>query len=79
MAEARERSGWARTSALLALVANAHRDAKKTRPFKPSDFDPYARRGESAANDIPALRALFTGRHQGSGTGDQTEGKEADG
>ncbi len=78
MAEARERSDWARTSALLALIANAHRDAKKTRPFKPSDFDPYGRR-ESKANDIPALRALFTGRQRGSGTGDQTEGKEADG
>jgi len=59
MAEAHERSEWSRTSALLALIANAHRDAKKTRPFKPSDFDPYARRGESKANDIPALRALF--------------------
>ncbi len=79
MAEARERSGWARMSALLALIANAHRDAKKTRPFKPSDFDPYARRGESKANDIPALRALFTRRQQGTGNGDQTEGKEADG
>ncbi len=82
MAEARERSEWSRTSAMLALIANAHRDAKRTRPFKPSDFDPYARRGsggESATNDIPALRALFTGGQQGSGTGDQTEGKEADG
>jgi hypothetical protein len=65
MAEARERSAWGRTSALLALIANAHRDARKTRPFKPSDFDPFARRGsggESATNDIPGLRALFQGR-----------------
>jgi hypothetical protein len=59
MAEARERSEWTRTSALLALVANAHRDAKKTRPFKPSDFDPYAKRDDTKTNDIPALRALF--------------------
>lgn len=58
MAEHRERSEWGRTSAILALIANAHRDAKKTRPFKPSDFDPYARRGDTT-NDIPALRALF--------------------
>ena len=62
MAEARERSEWGRTSALLALIANAHRDAKRTRAFKPSDFDPFAGRGEERMSDISALRALFTGR-----------------
>ena len=62
MAEARERSEWARTSALLALIANAHRDPKKTRAFKPGDFDPYARRDEERTNDMPALRALFRGK-----------------
>jgi len=25
------------------LIANANRDPKRSRPFKPSDFDPYAR------------------------------------
>jgi hypothetical protein len=61
MAEHREHSEWARTSALLALIANAHRDAKRTRPFKPGDFDPFAHRGEEKTSDMPALRALFRG------------------
>lgn len=63
MAEARERSEWGRTSALLALIANAHRDPKKTRAFKPGDFDPYAQRGQERTNDMPALRALFRGKN----------------
>lgn len=72
MAEARQRSQWARTSTLLALIANAHRDAKKTRAFKPSDFDPFARRENSTTNDIAGLRAVFQGR-----TAERTENKEA--
>lgn len=41
MAEGRNRAHWQHTSSVLALLANAHRDPKKTpRPFKPSDFDP---------------------------------------
>jgi hypothetical protein len=62
MAEARERSDWAHSSALMALIANAHRDAKKTRAFKPSDFDPYARRGTETTNDPAALKALLRGQ-----------------
>lgn len=61
MAEGREQSEWARASSLMALIANAHRDARKTRPFKPADFDPFARRDRRATNDKAALRALLTG------------------
>jgi hypothetical protein len=43
MAEGLGRERWAHTSVVCALVANANRDPKRTRPFKPSDFDPYAR------------------------------------
>jgi len=41
MAEARSRDRWAHTSALIAMTVNCHRDAKKSRPFKPADFDPH--------------------------------------
>jgi hypothetical protein len=44
MAEARSRGQWARASALMALIANCHRDPKKSRSFKPADFDPYLAR-----------------------------------
>ncbi|MBX3387162.1 MAG: hypothetical protein KF768_11375 [Phycisphaeraceae bacterium] len=42
MAEARQRESWSRTASVMALLANTQRDPKKTRPFRPSDFDPFA-------------------------------------
>ncbi|TVQ33879.1 MAG: hypothetical protein EA376_01205 [Phycisphaeraceae bacterium] len=59
MAEQRERSEWARTSSLLALIANVHRDPKKTRAFKPGDFDPFTKR--TGRSDMMELKTLFTG------------------
>lgn len=44
LAEGAQRERWARAGALMALLANCHRDPNKTRPFKPSDFDPYGKR-----------------------------------
>jgi len=41
MAEGHGRDEWARMSALLALIANAHRDPKKGRALRPSDFAPF--------------------------------------
>ena len=43
MAEGLGRERWAHTSVICSLIANANRDPKKHRAFKPSDFDPYAR------------------------------------
>ena len=43
MAEGLGRERWAHTSLLCALIANANRDPKRHRPFKPTDFDPYAK------------------------------------
>ena len=43
MAEGLGRERWSHTSMLCVLVANGNRDPKKHRPFKPSDFVPYAR------------------------------------
>jgi len=71
MAEGLGRERWAHTSTLLAMIANAHRDPKKTRPFKPSDFDPYAdssHRGDAVEIDkgnVQLLREAFTRRRQG--------------
>jgi hypothetical protein len=42
MAEGLGRERWAHTSLLCAILANANRDPKRTRPFKPADFNPYA-------------------------------------
>jgi len=61
MAEARDRQQWGHTSALLAMLANCHRDPKKGRAAKPSDFDPYAkadRRVAASRENVQALKAL---------------------
>jgi len=65
MAEARARADWARTASLMALVANTNRDPKKTRPFRPSDFDPYAVGGKSKEgielSEMSDLKEAFGG------------------
>ena len=69
MAEAAGRQRWAHTSAVLALVANAHRDPKKGRPFTTADFNPHLRRREPVAAKvgIAVLKQVFVDRpHQGA-------------
>ncbi len=40
MAEAKSKDSWSHTSSILALIANVNRDPKKSRTFKPDDFNP---------------------------------------
>ena len=49
MAQARQQDNWNHTAALLAMLANANRDPKKGRAFKPTDFHPIpaVKRAES--------------------------------
>ena len=72
MAEARGRDNWAHTSALLALIANVNRDPKKTRSYKPTDFDPYAakdRRDKAIeVTDMAVLKDAFTRTKEGKVT-----------
>ena len=64
MAEARGRDNWVHTSAILALIANVNRDPKKTRPYKPSDFDPYSAKDKRdeviEVTDMSVLKDAFT-------------------
>jgi hypothetical protein len=61
MAEGHGRQQWMHTSVLCALIANAHRDAKRGRPFKPEDFNPYAKqdRREQAIHVTPETIGLL--------------------
>jgi len=72
MAEARGRDNWAHTSAILALVANVNRDPKKTRAFKPADFDPYSakdkRDGAIEVTDMAVLKDAFIKTREGKVT-----------
>jgi len=67
MAEGRQRADWARSSSLMSLLANCHRDPKRSRAFRQSDFDPFARR--AAANvvvidggNVELMEKVFTGK-----------------
>lgn len=66
MAEGRGREHWAHTSALLALLANVHRDPKKHRAFSPADFNPYEalerRKPTAKAKDLSILKEVFVDR-----------------
>lgn len=65
MAEARQRDEWARTSSLMALIANAHRNPKRSRAFKPSDFDPLGpRRHEAPKVGVGILKQVFVDKEQ---------------
>lgn len=61
MAESRSRVTWQHTSAVLALLANLHRDPTKTRPYAPTDFDPHSQRPEPASPKvgIDVLKQVF--------------------
>jgi len=62
MAEARTRDGWAHTSTVMALLANCHRDPKKTKPYRPADFDPFAKAAAPCAIGFDVLRDVFVGQ-----------------
>ncbi len=65
MAEARSRERWSHTSAVLALLANCHRDPrKKPTPYQPADFNPYQRRRERPVRkaSIQVLKQVFVDR-----------------
>ncbi len=66
MAEARQRDEWARTSSLMALIANANRDPKKHRAFRPTDFDPFSQAQVPKQKvDVSILKDIFIdGKHQ---------------
>ena len=60
MAEGRQREAWNHTAALLALLANCHRDPKRSRAFTVTDFHPLAEPAQPAPLcDITILKAVF--------------------
>jgi len=66
MAGARLRDSWARDSLIMTLIANANRDPRKGRPFKPADFNPFFERAKKQPQKIDAqslsmLRDKFKG------------------
>ena len=62
MAEGRQRHEWSMAASVMALVANAQRDPKRTRPFRASDFDPFARPAKPIPADVSVLKDVFIDR-----------------
>jgi len=50
---------WSRTASLMALIANTQRDPKKTRAFRPSDFDPFAKTATPMRVGVEELKDVF--------------------
>jgi hypothetical protein len=59
MLEGRQRHAWSVASSCLSVLANLQRDPKRTRPFKPSDFDPFAQRKAPIKADVSVLKDVF--------------------
>jgi hypothetical protein len=61
MAEARSRERWDHTASVMALLANLHRDPRKSRVFRPEDFHPYRPRLQTKHPKvgIQVLKQLF--------------------
>jgi len=67
MAEAKGRDQWNHTASLMALIANVHRDPKKSKLLKPADFHPHvtakAKRDQQPKADITLLKTVFVDRY----------------
>ena len=78
MAEARQRDAWAHTASILSLIANAHRDPRKTRSFKPADFDPFSARNKTVPTvGVGVLKTVFIDKRVPDVVTESTERKEA--
>jgi len=66
MSDARLRERWTHTASVLAMLANTHRNPKKSKPFKPGDFDPFERQPAQQSPiptaDLSVLKAVFVDR-----------------
>jgi len=68
MSEGQGQSWWSVASALMALLANCHRDAK-SRALRPDDFNPYVEKQvrtkeiiEVKPENLADFRKAFIGR-----------------
>ena len=66
MGEARSQMLWSHTSSVLAMLANIHRDAKRSKIYHPSDFNPHAKKRIQPRTmvGVEALKHVFIDRMQ---------------
>jgi hypothetical protein len=63
MTEARSQERWNHTAALLAVIANCHRDPHRRQAYEPADFLP-GRTGVEPVTpaDLSVLKSVFVDR-----------------
>jgi len=59
MLDGRQRHDWSIASAVMAVMANIHRDPKRSRRFSSSDFDPFCKRTRPVKVDVSVLKDVF--------------------
>jgi hypothetical protein len=66
MGEARSQVLWSHTSSVLAMLANIHRDAKRSKVYHPADFNPHGKNRSQPRTmvGIEALKHVFIDRMQ---------------
>jgi hypothetical protein len=59
MLDGKQRHDWSIASAVMAVMANIHRDPKRSRRLNPSDFDPFAQRKRPIKVGVSVLKDVF--------------------
>ncbi len=62
MLDGRQRHDWSIAATVMSVMANIHRDPKRSRPMKPSDFDPFAKQSRPVKVDVSVLKDVFIDR-----------------
>lgn len=65
MSDGRGKHAWSQTCSIVAAIANAFRDPKKSKPIMPDDINPYTiadrRENEIEVTSMSEIRKLFKG------------------
>ena len=59
MLDGRQRHDWSIAASVMSVMANLHRDPKRSRRLNPSDFDPFMTRQRPVKVDVSVLKDVF--------------------
>lgn len=59
MLDGKQRHDWSIAATVMSVMANIHRDPKRSRHLKPSDFDPFAKQSRPVKVDVSVLKDVF--------------------
>ena len=59
MLDGRQRHDWSIAATVMSVMANLHRDPKRSRRLNPTDFDPFAKHRRPVRVDVSVLKDVF--------------------